>query len=108
MKCRTQLVNTMPERLTRHPFLFPVYKNGEYPGWKVDLGFRLLELIGCSRVRLDYRRLPVQKAAQQYGMAKLLRSEEHTSELQSLMRISYAVFCLKKKNNIAPIISTLL
>src|SRR3546814_7363061 len=30
----------------------------------------------------------------QHGMA---RSEEHTSELQSLMRISYAVFCLKKK-----------
>src|SRR3546814_4100310 len=28
-----------------------------------------------------------------------MRSEEHTSELQSLMRISYAVFCLKKKNN---------
>src|SRR3546814_4724961 len=27
------------------------------------------------------------------------RSEEHTSELQSLMRISYAVFCMKKKNN---------
>src|SRR3546814_6552708 len=27
------------------------------------------------------------------------RSEEHTSELQSIMRISYAVFCLKKKNN---------
>src|SRR3546814_2346047 len=32
------------------------------------------------------------------------RSEEHTSELQSLMRISYAVFCLKKKN-IRPLIS---
>src|SRR3546814_8567937 len=31
---------------------------------------------------------------------QLYRSEEHTSELQSLMRISYAVFCLKKKNNI--------
>src|SRR3546814_4624214 len=29
-----------------------------------------------------------------------IRSEEHTSELQSLMRISYAVFCLKKKNKI--------
>src|SRR3546814_8157917 len=29
----------------------------------------------------------------------LMRSEEHTSELQSLMRISYAVFCLKKKKN---------
>src|SRR3546814_6747421 len=30
---------------------------------------------------------------------QIVRSEEHTSELQSLMRISYAVFCLKKKNN---------
>src|SRR3546814_1138079 len=29
-----------------------------------------------------------------------VRSEEHTSELQSLMRISYAVFCLKKKNHL--------
>src|SRR3546814_15889161 len=31
-----------------------------------------------------------------------IRSEEHTSELQSLMRISYAVFCLKKKNHLKP------
>src|SRR3546814_4297121 len=31
-------------------------------------------------------------------LEKYARSEEHTSELQSLMRISYAVFCLKKKN----------
>src|SRR3546814_2788228 len=33
------------------------------------------------------------------NMTGLKRSEEHTSELQSLMRISYAVFCLKKKKN---------
>src|SRR3546814_6064242 len=32
-------------------------------------------------------------------LAERFRSEEHTSELQSLMRNSYAVFCLKKKNN---------
>src|SRR3546814_7806542 len=32
------------------------------------------------------------------ALGAALRSEEHTSELQSLMRISYAVFCLKKKN----------
>src|SRR3546814_9060293 len=32
------------------------------------------------------------------GIRRRVRSEEHTSELQSLMRISYAVFCLKKKN----------
>src|SRR3546814_9529354 len=35
------------------------------------------------------------------------RSEEHTSELQSLMRISYAVFCLKKKNKQSHIIKTI-
>src|SRR3546814_3487094 len=35
------------------------------------------------------------------------RSEEHTSELQSLMRISYAVFCLKKKIRIAHIYTTI-
>src|SRR3546814_3419019 len=43
---------------------------------------------------------PVASAAI-YGYCRdlnLIRSEEHTSELQSLMRISYAVFCLKKKN----------
>src|SRR3546814_6785980 len=34
---------------------------------------------------------------QYFGFAVVVRSEEHTSELQSLMRISYAVFCLKKK-----------
>src|SRR3546814_2784227 len=53
-------------------------------------------------VVLDLR-APLQLAC---GLAEVLarrvvvaRSEEHTSELQSLMRISYAVFCLKKKNN---------
>src|SRR3546814_4742181 len=38
----------------------------------------------------------------------IMRSEEHTSELQSLMRISYAVFCLKKKkNNLTNLTNTL-
>src|SRR3546814_5796640 len=35
----------------------------------------------------------------EHGKAGFARSEEHTSELQSLMRISYAVFCLKKKKH---------
>src|SRR3546814_8507531 len=39
-----------------------------------------------------------ERARRSVGLARV-RSEEHTSELQSLMRISYAVFCLKKKNN---------
>src|SRR3546814_1735915 len=45
------------------------------------------------------RRLPLPVHALPANLGKLgMRSEEHTSELQSLMRISYAVFCLKKKN----------
>src|SRR3546814_1799158 len=44
------------------------------------------------------------------GVAQLAgrRSEEHTSELQSLMRISYAVFCLKKKNKKTKIVTYIL
>src|SRR3546814_3086200 len=41
----------------------------------------------------------------QAGMMAPFRSEEHTSELQSLMRISYAVFCLKKKKQTIPILT---
>src|SRR3546814_2346622 len=40
------------------------------------------------------------------GSAVMTRSEEHTSELQSLMRISYAVFCLKKKKKQIIILTT--
>src|SRR3546814_3726412 len=51
------------------------------------------------RVLLDaMRQAGADGIAQQ--SAALVRSEEHTSELQSLMRISYAVFCLKKKKDI--------
>src|SRR3546814_8430095 len=42
-------------------------------------------------------RVPLPFTAMGRGVAGRRRSEEHTSELQSLMRISYAVFCLKKK-----------
>src|SRR3546814_1410398 len=44
------------------------------------------------------RRLRGEECRSTGGAGKVRRSEEHTSELQSLMRISYAVFCLKKKN----------
>src|SRR3546814_3751896 len=44
-------------------------------------------------------RLLAEPTGEYGGSGTPLRSEEHTSELQSLMRISYAVFCLKKKKN---------
>src|SRR3546814_6226795 len=45
----------------------------------------------------EAERLPITEQVSHFAMN---RSEEHTSELQSLMRISYAVFCLQKKKNI--------
>src|SRR3546814_2921847 len=44
------------------------------------------------------KRRPSSIATGLISVTAIFRSEEHTSELQSLMRISYAVFCLKKKN----------
>src|SRR3546814_1637903 len=57
---------------------------------------------GCFRRYLDSipdaERLPLRQIEQgRAGIDRVERSEEHTSELQSLMRISYAVFCLNKK-----------
>src|SRR3546814_9738883 len=60
--------------------------------WKYELG-------GADKVvvmRLMYM-LPVISGPLGFDLSNMRRSEEHTSELQSLMRISYAVFCLKKK-----------
>src|SRR3546814_3351053 len=57
-----------------------------FAGWQLDLVRRELQ---------SPKSVVIELTAGEYD---LLRSEEHTSELQSLMRISYAVFCLKKKN----------
>src|SRR3546814_3387807 len=53
----------------------------------------------CRPTSAEARDAPRRPAVPPYRL-RYLRSEEHTSELQSLMRISYAVFCLKKKKNI--------
>src|SRR3546814_8160759 len=53
-----------------------------------------LEMYGWVALDSQNNRTSIRLSNAHYGV----RSEEHTSELQSLMRISYAVFCLKKKN----------
>src|SRR3546814_8592816 len=53
----------------------------------------------CQAFRAARRRQDRAQGAAQGHDRRGARSEEHTSELQSLMRISYAVFCLKKKTN---------
>src|SRR3546814_8166939 len=63
----------------------------------------VIEAVAGLNTLIDFRYTQHFKAKRgSHGMGKDrtgARSEEHTSELQSLMRISYAVFCLKKKNN---------
>src|SRR3546814_497713 len=66
-----------------------------------------VENLGCERTRVVRWRIHKYLLCLEIGLSQNIfhvlryfgwRSEEHTSELQSLMRISYAVFCLKKKN----------
>src|SRR3546814_9668921 len=64
----------------------PMDRTGEPPTGLKDVGHRVL----------TYRDLV---ALERNPDVRAPRSEEHTSELQSLMRISYAVFCLKKKKH---------
>src|SRR3546814_10250258 len=54
--------------------------------------------LGTMKSRVSRARAALEEIMDS-GQFSQKRSEEHTSELQSLMRISYAVFCLKKKNH---------
>src|SRR3546814_8758468 len=73
-------------------FLKELQVKGEAsPGFRLVVGARLVFADGTP----DIVAYPVSRHG--WGRLTRLRSEEHTSELQSLMRISYAVFCLKKK-----------
>src|SRR3546814_9774474 len=109
LNARDQLVEPHLDRLLDlgtvadqrlHPFLDPPKDIllGFDLGW--PLLFRLWDDIGIGRIRRHRIGTQIGIAVlgkDQCHLGQCLRSEEHTSELQSLMRISYAVFCLKKK-----------
>src|SRR3546814_1243954 len=63
----------------------------------VRIVVRVGYLQGIAAAAVVDQRGASRRACAQLQRARVDRSEEHTSELQSLMRISYAVFCLKKK-----------
>src|SRR3546814_3949613 len=63
-------------------------------GCRAAQDFDLFDCLDIEHVAAGERKAADAKAL---GQRYVIRSEEHTSELQSLMRISYAVFCLKKK-----------
>src|SRR3546814_3682737 len=81
-----------PPRSTRTDTLFPYTTLFRSPDAVFDIAVPASKLVGILRQLPHGASVLMQKP-----MGETLRSEEHTSELQSLMRISYAVFCLKKK-----------
>src|SRR3546814_7839884 len=90
-----------PPRSTRTDTLFPyttLFRSRRKP--PVRQITSLFNAKGLGFVPKGMGRTAAMKTApcrHRAGTARSCRSEEHTSELQSLMRISYAVFCLKKK-----------
>src|SRR3546814_20581906 len=101
-----------PPRSTRTDTLFPYttlfrsLAQHRFLRHVVEHGLLELALIELIRVEVIAHQLHILLIALVVGVTELrlldllaTRSEEHTSELQSLMRISYAVFCLKKKTN---------
>src|SRR3546814_1495437 len=93
-----------PPRSTRTDTLFPyttLFRSLDR-GWPGSGGERIRHRAHCGKLRRAgigrlHRWIPNYGALHRPGGPPVDRSEEHTSELQSLMRISYAVFCLKKK-----------
>src|SRR3546814_4676260 len=97
-----------PPRSTRTDTLFPYttlfrsqHDAGAVRGGDGALAVRAFHRRGVRRRAVSRRELPGRRRratpVPRVVRDRRTRSEEHTSELQSLMRISYAVFCLKKK-----------
>src|SRR3546814_16244124 len=86
------LMIRQPPISTRTDTLFPYTTlfRSRIAGWRCRSG--------TFRMNVALSALPQFSCLGGQGVGDHHRSEEHTSELQSLMRISYAVFCLKKKN----------
>src|SRR3546814_6606960 len=83
-----------PPRSTRTDTLFPYTTLFRSPAWSAA------QAEPASWRGSQAAARPVASCRRRRRRARGPRSEEHTSELQSLMRNSYAVFCLKKNNNI--------
>src|SRR3546814_6443982 len=98
-----------PPRSTRTDTLFPyttLFRSTLIANIRADAGDASLPVLiwgaqRCAQPGLDDEQFAwlrdAEFAVSEDANVHLARSEEHTSELQSLMRISYAVFCLKKK-----------
>src|SRR3546814_1039766 len=93
-----------PPRSTRTDTLFPyttLFRSTAPPFLRLSVPVGRISAFSASAQRSDSAgSRTVKSSGASDRCAWATRSEEHTSELQSLMRISYAVFCLKKKKKI--------
>src|SRR3546814_5522519 len=90
-----------PPRSTRTDTLFPyttLFRSVEKIQGPKGTQVRLDVIPAAMGLDAEPTRILLTRAKIRLAERAAKRSEEHTSELQSLMRISYAVFCLKKKN----------
>src|SRR3546814_8128466 len=94
-----------PPRSTRTDTLFPyttLCRSGRGESFCLSAAARCQAVPAAQRephaIAGAHGALEIETAGNGLGHESRFRSEEHTSELQSLMRISYAVFCLKKTN----------
>src|SRR3546814_8726781 len=96
--CEVRLIEDVP---LAHRFAEPRELLGSDMDWIASHLANLANLLEDAKFRMAVESLTehhLQKSLRMAIAHLWARSEEHTSELQSLMRISYAVFCLKKKN----------
>src|SRR3546814_7276388 len=95
--------STRTDTLCPYTTLFRSQEHGNADQYKAELEKRLAPDLVADVAEHDAAQRPSDKPdgiGRERGddAIQFIRSEEHTSELQSLMRTSYAVFCLKKKN----------
>src|SRR3546814_7942507 len=86
---RKELADAAYDQMLELPYYNTFFKTATPP--TIQLASKISELLGGNLSHVFFNTS---------GSEAIDRSEEHTSELQSLMRISYAVFCLKKKKHI--------
>jgi len=76
MQCRHEFVTQAPERVTPIEMLFPIYRNGHYLPFQVDMGFRILSSLAPKDVPLNYRRLSRKEALAHPMCANLANKED--------------------------------
>lgn len=80
MQARSEFVRTASARTRSMQFCFPIFKNGPYRGWQIDIAFSLLKHLGPMDLPLDYRRISPAEA----NKIPILRNLRDVNQLESV------------------------